>query len=309
LINNYVAGKIYKGGSMGKKVKKYNLEETILGYAFMSPAMILIIIFALLPIIYSVSYGFTDYYLLKPHDINFIGLENFKYLLKDDLVPVAIKNTLQFVFLVIPLQIGTALGLALLVNKKIKFNAFYRIAFFSPVVMSLVVISILWATLLNPESGLINTLLNTIGLPSQPFLTSTSQAMNTIVVISAWQGAGYQMMILLAGLKNIPGELYEASDLDGANKFQQFKYITLPSLKSTFVFVMITTVIGAFKLIIQPMVMTSGGPMNSTLTIVYYIYQTGYRYRNVGYASSIALIFSIIIFIITMIQRRLLKED
>lgn len=288
---------------------KYKLGETLIAYAFLAPALIFILIFVLGPILASFSYAFTDYYLLRPNDIHFIGLENFKYLMEDKLMWKAFFNTFQFIIMVIPLQVGTALILALLVNRKIKFNLFFKVSFFAPVVMSLVVISILWMTLLNPESGLINAALTTLGLSKQPFLTSTTQVMPTIVAVSAWQGAGYQMMIFLAGLKNIPAEYYEAASLDGANGWQKFLYITLPSLKNVTVFIMITTLIAAFKLIVQPMVMTSGGPKNSSLTIVYYIYQTGVRYRNVGYASAITLVFTLIVGIFVLLQRRLLKEE
>jgi fructooligosaccharide transport system permease protein len=288
---------------------KYKLGETLIAYAFLAPALIFILTFVLGPILASFSYAFTDYYLLRPNDIQFIGLENFKYLIEDKLMWKAFFNTFQFIIMVIPLQVGTALILALLVNRKIKFNLFFKVSFFAPVVMSLVVISILWMTLLNPESGLINAALTTLGLSKQPFLTSTTQVMPTIVAVSAWQGAGYQMMIFLAGLKNIPAEYYEAASLDGANGWQKFLYITLPSLKNVTVFIMITTLIAAFKLIVQPMVMTSGGPKNSSLTIVYYIYQTGVRYRNVGYASAITLVFAIIVAILILLQRRLIKEE
>ncbi|MBZ4667856.1 MAG: binding-protein-dependent transport system inner rane component [Defluviitaleaceae bacterium] len=288
---------------------KYKLGETLIAYAFLAPALIFILTFVLGPILASFSYAFTDYYLLRPNDIQFIGLENFKYLIEDKLMWKAFFNTFQFIIMVIPLQVGTALILALLVNRKIKFNLFFKVSFFAPVVMSLVVISILWMTLLNPESGLINAALTTLGLSKQPFLTSTTQVMPTIVAVSAWQGAGYQTMIFLAGLKNIPAEYYEAASLDGANGWQKFLYITLPSLKNVTVFIMITTLIAAFKLIVQPMVMTSGGPKNSSLTIVYYIYQTGVRYRNVGYASAITLVFAIIVAILILLQRRLIKEE
>jgi fructooligosaccharide transport system permease protein len=289
--------------------RKYTIRETLMAYGFMAPAIILVAIFVLGPIIASISFAFTDYYLLKPNEIDYIGLENFKYIVEDDLVLKSFINTFKFVAMVIPLQVGTALGLALLVNKPNKFNSLFKVSFFAPVVMSLVVMSILWMVILNPESGILNSFLVKIGLPKQPFLTSATQAMPTIVVASAWQGAGYQMMIFLAGLKNIPANLYEAASIDGANKWKQFRFITLPSLRNTSVFVFITTLIGAFKLIVQPMVMTSGGPKNSTLTIVYYIYQTGVRYRNVGYASAIGLIFTIIVTIFILMQRRLLKEE
>lgn len=280
-----------------------------MAYAFMGPALILILLFVIGPIIASISFAFTDYYLLKPDEIAFSGLENFKYLIEDELVITAFLNTFKFVIMVIPLQVGTALGLALLVNRKNRFNTFFKISFFAPVVVSLVVMSILWMVLLNPGSGLLNAILVMFGLPKQPFLTSPEQAMPTIVFVSAWQGAGYQMMIFLAGLKNIPDSLYDAASVDGANRWGKFRYITVPSLRNTTVFILITTLIGAFKLIIQPMVMTSGGPKNSTLTIVYYIYQTGVRYRNVGYASSIGLIFTICVTIIILLQRKLIKED
>lgn len=290
-------------------VQKYKLKESLMAYAFMAPALILIIIFVIGPIIASISFAFTDYYLLKPKEISFSGLENFKYIAEDKMVLTAFANTFKFVVMVLPLQIGTALGLALLVNRENKFNTFFKISFFSPVVVSLVVMSILWMVLLNPGSGLLNAMLQAFGIPKQPFLSSPKQAMPTIVFVSAWQGAGYQMMIFLAGLKTIPASLYEAASIDGANAWTKFRYITLPSLQNTTVFILITTLIGAFKLIIQPMVMTSGGPKNSTLTIVYYIYQTGVRYRNVGYAASIGLLFTAVVMVIILFQRKLVRED
>ena len=165
---------------------------------------------------------------------------------------------------------------------------FFKVAFFAPVVMSLVVISILWLYLLNPNNGLLNALLNKIGISSQPFLTSPKQAMYAIVFVSAWQGAGYQMLLFLGGMQNIPQDIYEAAELDGFSKWAQFRYITMPLLKPTALFVLLTTLISAFKLIVQPMVMTQGGPLNSTITMVYYIYQQGFTDRLVGYSSSIA---------------------
>ncbi|MGL5686686.1 MAG: carbohydrate ABC transporter permease, partial [Vagococcus fluvialis] len=227
----------------------------------------------------------------------------------DPIFRKSILNTVKFVVWIIPVQLGAALGMALLINKQRKGNMFFKVAFFAPVVMSLVVISILWLYLLNPNEGLINALLNKVGISSMPFLTSPKQAMYTIVFVSAWQGAGYQMLLLLGGMQNIPQDVYEAAEIDGFSKFQQFWYITLPLLKPTAIFVLLTTLISAFKLIVQPMVMTQGGPMNSTMTMVYYIYQTGFTDRLVGYSSSIALIFTTLIGLITIGQRKLVKED
>ena len=280
--------------------KKERLKENIMGYSFLAPALVLLFIFLVIPVGMVIYYAFTDYYLLTPEDRKFVGLQNF---IKSFL------NTLKFVVWIIPVQLGAALGMALIVNKKRKGNMFFKVAFFAPVVMSLVVISILWLYLLNPNNGLLNALLNKIGISSQPFLTSPKQAMYAIVFVSAWQGAGYQMLLFLGGMQNIPQDIYEAAELDGFSKWAQFRYITMPLLKPTALFVLLTTLISAFKLIVQPMVMTQGGPLNSTITMVYYIYQQGFTDRLVGYSSSIALVFTTLIGMISLVQRRVLKED
>ncbi|MDR7245843.1 carbohydrate ABC transporter permease [Priestia megaterium] len=288
---------------------KIQWKENIVAYTFLGPALLLLLLFLIIPAIMSVYYAFTDYYLLTPDMRKFVGLDNFINLFKDPIFLKSLVNTLKFVVWVIPLQIGAALGLALLLNKQRKANTFFKVAYFSPVVMSLVVISVLWLYLLNPNEGIINNVLTYFGISAQPFLTSPKQAMFTIVFVSAWQGAGFQMLIFLAGLQNIPGDVYEAAQLDGMNKWQRFIYITLPLLKPTSIFIFITTLIGAFKLLVQPMVMTQGGPVNSTMTVVYYIYQTGFTDRMVGYASSIALLFGTIIGLVTLAQRKLVKEE
>ncbi|MCY8002237.1 carbohydrate ABC transporter permease [Bacillus haynesii] len=288
---------------------KIGWRENALAYTFLGPALLILSVFLVIPSIMAVYYAFTDYYLLTPDLRKFVGFDNFIKLFKDPIFLKSLSNTLKFVVLVIPLQIGAALGLALLLNKKRKANTFFKVAYFSPVVMSLVVISVLWLYLLNPNEGMINNVLTHVGLPPQPFLTSPNQAIFTIVFVSVWQGAGFQMLIFLAGLQNIPGDVYEAAQLDGMNKWQRFIYITLPLLKPTSVFIFITTLISAFKLLVQPMVMTQGGPVNSTMTVVYYIYQTGFTDRMVGYASSIALLFGTMIGLVTLAQRKLVKED
>ena len=289
--------------------KKNRLQNNLIGYAFLSPALLLLTVFLLIPVVMVFYYAFTDYYMLTPDARKWVGLANFMKLAQDPTFIKSIFNTAKFVIWIIPVQLGLALGMALIVNKPRKGNMFYKVAFFAPVVMSLAVISILWLYLLNPNNGLLNAMLNKIGLASQPFLTSPKQAMYAIIMVSAWQGAGYQMLLFLGGLQNIPRDVYEAAELDGFTKFQQFRYITMPLLKPTALFILLTTLISAFKLIVQPMVMTQGGPMNSTMTMVYYIYQKGFTDRMVGYSSSIALVFTTFIGLITLIQRRVLKED
>ena len=274
--------------------KKKKFKENLLGYGFLSPALILLFIFLIIPVGMVIYYAFTDYYMLAPDERKFIGLDNFFRLAKDKTFIKSFWNTVQFVIWIIPVQLGAALGMALIVNKKR---------------MSLVVISILWLYLLNPNNGLLNALLEKVGIAKQPFLTSPKQAMYAIVFVSAWQGAGYQMLLFLGGLQNIPQDVYEAAEIDGVSKWNQFRYITMPLLKPTALFVLLTTLISAFKLLVQPMVMTQGGPANSTITMVYYIYRKGFTDRLVGYSSSIALVFTTLIGVISLVQRRVLKED
>lgn len=294
---------------MNPSNRKYKTSEVFTAYGFLMIALVLAVVFVVVPIILAFAYGFTDYYLLKPNDKQFIGLGNFKRMLGDEILRKTFYNTLQFVFLVVPIQLSMALGLALIVNKKIVGNGFFRTAYFSPAVLSLVVISILWTVLLNPNNGLINEILTSFGLPAQPFLTSAKQAMPSIVMISAWSGCGYQMMIFLAGLTNIDSSLYEAADIDGANGWKKFVYITLPGLKPITMFLVITTTIQAFKLIVQPMVMTGGGPDYSTMTTLQYIYEYGYRHRNIGYVSAVTLVFTLFLIVASMGIKALFKEE
>ncbi|WP_347553154.1 sugar ABC transporter permease (plasmid) [Pseudalkalibacillus hwajinpoensis] len=284
-------------------------NQNFVAYLFLAPAFILLGLFLIVPATLAIYYAFTDYYLLTPGDRQFIGLDNFIEVFKDPIFIQSLKNIMIFVICIIPIQVGVALGLALLINKQRRGNIFFKVAFFSPVVLSLVVISVLWLYLLNPSEGLINSLLVNIGLDPQPFLSSPNQAIYTIVFVSAWQGAGYQMLIFLAGLQNIPSDVYEAGKIDGVNRWQKFLYITMPLLKPTSILIMITTLISAFKLIIQPMIMTQGGPMNSTMTPVYYIFQTGFTDRMIGYSSAMMVTFGILIGIVTFVQSKISKED
>jgi fructooligosaccharide transport system permease protein len=281
-------------------------KEAIAGYAFLAPALILLVVFVIVPMIMSIYYSFTDYYLLSPQQKHFVGLSNYHYALSQQVFWQAFRNTLYFTLIVVPIQSAVALGLALLVNQKLRF-----IKFFSPVVMSMAVISILWTLLYNPDpsTGLINHFLVSLGLPAQPFLTSPHEAMNAIILMSVWQGAGFQMMIFLAGLQDIPSYLYEAASIDGASKFRQFVSITLPGLRNVTILVIITTTIQAFKLVIQPMIMTQGGPVNSTMTLVYFLYQTGFELKDMGTASAIGVMFAIIVVAVAGVQRCLLRES
>lgn len=294
--------------SISTKRKKLN-KENITGLAFIAPACILLTIFLFIPFVMTIGYSFTNYNILKPDKMAFVGIRNFIKLTKDTVFMKSIVNTFVFVILVVPLQVCMALGLALLVNKKLKGVSVYRLAFFAPTVLSLVVVSILWTYIYNPNNGLLNSLLGSFGIGPFKFLNDPKTAMLCIVVLSAWQGCGFQMMIFLSGLQDIPVHLYEAASVDGATKWQQFWHITIPGLKNITVFIALNIVVSAFQLIIQPMMMTAGGPQNSTMTIVYEIYQTGFKNNQMGYGSAMALVFTAMVLVITLIQNKLTSKS
>lgn len=285
----------------------YDKEESLWGWVFILPAFILAIIFIFLPIGISLFYAFTDANLLRMNDVHFVGFENFVRAFQDETLLMALKNTALFVVEVVPLQLCTSLGLALILNKVSHGSTFLRWAFFCPVMLSLAVTSMLWMNLLNTQDGLINALILALGGDPVLFLDSPDIALHTIVFISAWQGAGYQMLIFLSALKNVSPSLYEAAKMDGANAWNRFIHITLPAIKPTFSFVLITMLIGAFRICVQPMIMTGGGPLDSTMTMSYYIYLQGTQYREVGYSSAIALLFTFIMAAVSLTLRRLLE--
>lgn len=294
-----------------KKGERYRLRSSASAYLMLLPAVILAFLFILLPILYSLGYAFTDYYLLTPNDIGFAGFENFAQAFKEigehGTLYHAIINTLIFVVGVVPLQIGLALFLALFTNRKVRGVKIFKVCFFAPVVISLSVTSFLWLQILAPgESGLLNTILGWFGAAPHDWMRDPNTAMLCIIVLSAWQGCGYQMLIFTSGLSNIRDDLYEAASLDGANSWQKFKTVTWPGLRSTFVYILITVFIGACRVMTQPMLMT--GYQDHTVTLSYYMYQQGYSFRWVGYSSAVALIMTIVIGTITLIQRRLFRE-
>ncbi|MDD6419788.1 MAG: sugar ABC transporter permease [Lactobacillus delbrueckii] len=274
------------------------------GWLYVLPALLLLLTFLIIPFCMSVNYSFTDYNMLTPGLKKFVGLQNYIQTFTDPVFIKSLRNILQFVVFIIPIQLGMALGLALIVNKKRPGNMFFKISFFAPNVVSLTVTAVLWMYIVNPDQGLLNNLLGLIHISPQPLLTSPKQAMFVIIGISAWQGAGYQMLIFLAGLQDIPHSLYEAAELDGANAWQRFRHITMPSLRPTTMMIMTTTLIAALNLMTQAMIMTQGGPDNATMTPIYYIYRTGFTDRQLGLASAMSVIYGIVIIFFTIIQRK-----
>ena len=258
--------------------------ESIMGMAFFGPALVLLTIFLFLPMILTLIFSFTDFFALNPGLTHFVGLDNYIQIFKDDVFSQAFFNTVKFVIIIVPLQGIGALVLALLINKVTHCKKYFKVAFFVPVVMSLAVVSTLWIQIYSPE-GIMNAILSFFGIDAQPFINSASQALPSIAIMSAWQGMGYQMIIFLGG-----------------TPWQKFKDITLPELKPLCVFVLITITIGAFRMLVQPMVMTGGGPSNSTYTVVYDIYETGTVNWEIGLASTMAIVFAFFVMILTVIQ-------
>ena len=289
-----------------KKLSGRKRDERVAAYIFVAPAVILLIAFLVVPMIYTVYFSGFKYQIMRPDAMKFIGFENYQKLFSDKNFWLALKNTVYFTVIVAPCQCVLALALALLVSKKFRGVAVFRTMYFAPQLTSMVVISVLWSVLYNanPNTGLINSILVSLGMSPIKFLSDASTAMNSIIFMSAWQGAGYQMMIFLAGLQGIPRDQYEAASVDGATKFKQFLYITIPGLKGTIKYVIMITMIQAMKLFTQPYIMTQGGPKNSTKTLVYYIYTQGFQKGNFGYACSIAAVFFVIVVCMSMAMKK-----
>ena len=291
--------------AVGKK------SERTAAYIFVLPAVILLAAFLIYPALQTVRYAFTNYNIMRRDRIPFCGMDNFMEIFQDIDLWKAFTNTLYFTVLVVPFQTVLALALALLISSRRKGVSIFRAAYFSPQVTSMVVVAILWTVMYNsnPESGLLNALLVKLGFEPSGFLNDPDTAMNSIIFMSAWQGAGYQMMIFLAGLQGIPRDQYEAASIDGAGKLKSFLYVTLPGLKNVIKYVVMITVIQAMKLFTQPYVMTKGGPQNSTRTMVYYVYEQGLQKRNFGYACAVAAIFFVIVVILSLGMKKLIKAD
>lgn len=281
--------------------------ESIMGMAFFGPALVLLTLFLFLPMILTFLFSFTDFFALNPSLTHFVGLENYIQVLRDEDFCQAFTNTLKFVIIIVPLQSLGALGLALLINKVTYCKTYFKVAFFIPVVMSLAVVSTLWVQIYSPE-GILNSMLAHLGISAQPFINSSTQALPSIAIMSAWQGVGYQMLIFLGGLQQINPALYEAAEMDHASGWQKFRDITLPELKPLCIFVLITITIGAFRMLVQPMVMTGGGPSHSTYTMVYDIYETGTVNWEIGLASTMAIVFAFFVMILTVIQTIVTRE-
>jgi ABC-type sugar transport system permease subunit len=280
------------------------------GYAFVAPALILLIIFALGPFLFTIWVSLHSWNMLTPvSEMPWVGTTNYRYLLNDDaLFRETFGNTVYFAIGNVGVSVILALLVALILNGPIKFRPFWRAAFFMPYVTTPVAIAIVWSNILDANWGMLNGLLARVGLPEQPFLDSLSQAMPSMIGVAVWQGVGYYMIIFLAGLQAIPYDLYEAAKLDGAGTVRLFTSITLPLLRPTLLFVVVVNTLGSLQVFDLPFILTQGGPVNSTNTLVMYMYDTAFRFLRMGRATGMAVMLFGVIFVMTMIQLRLLRE-
>jgi multiple sugar transport system permease protein len=274
------------------------------GYAFVLPALVLFIIFRIGPTLAGLVLSFMEYRIGRS---NFVGLQNFNRLFADPIFWESLRVTLTYVIISVPLTTVVALMMALLVNQPVRWQSFFRSAFFLPYVTSLIMAGIIWVAIYGP-SGPINAIFALLGLPTANWLEQPGSVLPAIAVMSVWKNFGYSMMVLLSGLLAIPGEYYEAAEIDGANSWRKFTSITLPLLKPTLFFVVVIETIGAFQVFDAVYVMTNGGPVRASYTLVYMLYDQGFKFFNFGAASAIGVVLFVIILLISLVQRRFLSE-
>ncbi len=279
---------------------------------FIAPALLLIGVFFFLPVGASLLLSLTDfdiYAIADSSNTRFVGLRNYAALFDNPVFWAAVKNTFYFALVGGPLTVAVSLGAALLVNARVvKYKSFFRTIFFVPFVTTLVAVAIVWKYLYHPQYGLFNYMLSWFGIGPIGWLSDASWAMPSIILMAVWKNFGYNMLIFIAGLQNIPVELYEAAYLDGAGPLRRFWNVTLPMLAPTFLFVGVITMIGYFQLFAEPYVMTGGGPLRATTSLVLLMYEEGFRWWRMGVAAAVAFVLFVIILLWTLLQFRLQRE-
>lgn len=281
-------------------------------WVFLAPALLLISAFFFLPVLAALLLSFTDFDIYALGDLGrlrFIGFDNYQRLLHSPLFWTALGNTGYFVAVGGPLSVAVSLGAALLVNARLtRYPGLFRSAFFLPVVTTLVAVAVVWRYLYHPRYGLLNYALGLLGIPPIDWLGDPDWAMPAIILMAVWKNFGFNMIIFIAGLQNIPTPLYEAARLDGAGVWAQFRHITLPLLGPTFLFVALMTMIGYCQVFAEPYVMTQGGPVNRTLSIVLLMYEEGFRWWNMGYASAAAFLLFALILVGSLLQLQMRRS-
>jgi multiple sugar transport system permease protein len=287
--------------------------EVRAAWLFLSPALLLIFVFFLLPVVAAFFLSVTDfdiYALADTGNIRLVAFENYRELFNSPVFWKALRNTIYFALIGGPLTVAVSLGAALLVNAKLtRFKPLFRTIYFAPVVTTLVAVAIVWRYLYHPRFGLLNRLMEMVGLPPIDWLGDPRFAMPAIILLAVWKNFGYNMIIFVAGLQSIPEELHEAAKIDGAGPISRFRHVTVPMLAPTFAFVGIITAIGYLQLFAEPYVMTpDGGPLQSTISVVMLMYKEGFRWWNMGYAAALAFILFVVIAAASVFQLWLQRE-
>jgi multiple sugar transport system permease protein len=288
-------------------MNKYLNKKSLTAYLMVSPYILHLLIFVVFPVIFSIVLTFHKWNIISAMEYN--GLENYRHLIHDRLFWKAVSNTILFLFIHIPLQVFIALLLAYFLNEKIFLKGFFRATFFMPVVISGVVVTIMWQQLYGLETGLLNRLLFSFGIDRVEWLNNPSFAMISIAIMATWKNVGLYVILFLIGLQTVPVSHYEAASVDGASAWQQFRYITLPAINPTVFLVCILSTLGGFSLFIEPYIMTDGGPLNSTMSAMLYIYKQAFGYYHMGYATTLGLFFAIIILLVIGIQKKYIEQN
>lgn len=286
-----------------KNRNRKKIKENLIAYSFIIPNFLGFAIFTLGPIIFAIFLSFFEWDGSNP--MEFIGLGNFVRMWNDVRVHDAFWNTLIYVVGTVPLTLALAMGLAILLNQKIKGRNIFRTISFFPYVASLVAVAAVWNMIFSPTNGPINEILRLLGVLDPPRWAADSDwAMITVIFFSVWKQMGYYMVIFLAGLQGISSELYEAAELDGANRWGKFWNVTLPQLRPVTFFVLMILTINSFKVYDIVYMITQGGPGTSTLVLVYEIYNTAFRNWNLGYSSAISMLLFVVVLVVTVVQFR-----
>ena len=282
-------------------------RQAVAGYLFVLPAMLIFLVFTLLPVLYAAYLSFTNYDVFTRQE--WVGLLNYQLVFEDELFWRALHNTLYYTAASIPIGMAFGLGLALLLNQRMRGLGFYRTAYYVPVVSSMVAVSMIWIQLFDPLYGVVSNALEVLGLAGIDWLGDPRWAMPSVVAVSVWKGLGWNMLIYLAGLQGIPEHLKEAAAIDGAGRWQTFRSITLPLLAPTTFFIFVTSLIGAFQVFDQVYVMTGGGPANATTTLVHQIYNAAFRAFDMGYAAAMSFVLFGLILAISLLSLRYLRGE
>jgi len=288
-------------------------REDLTGWAFAAPFVILFGVFLAFPILASFILSFTSFGLrdlANPIGTTFVGLKNYIDLLGDTKFWTSLLNTFYFVVVGVPLTLALGLLIANALNRGVtRFRTAFRVGYYLPVITSIVAIAVVWRFLLNPDVGLVNMLLGAVGINGPAWLADPVLAMPAIIAMAVWRNLGFAMVVFLAGLQAIPASLYEAASIDGAGRWQAFRFVTIPMLRPTILFMTVITTIGYLQLFEEPFVMTDGGPLDKTLSVTMYMYQQGFKFFHQGYASAVAYVLFVIVAFAAFLQFKFLRSD